>query len=281
VAVREIAGSIGDTQYVGALVEDAVEELGTRERRCITSLGEPDAFLRSIRFPQMSSLERERSAGFEAQRHVDFPIEEAIVRIHPLRTGTNIWALGIARTSAVKTRLAALRAAKLKVVSIDHESCALARALPGFDAILDVGHQRTSLHIMTGEAPLTLQAFTGGADVTRGIQRELAIDEHTAEKRKRILGTAGAGNRARSALTAEIAALIRTIRQDHSLAKIGIVGNAARLPGLMSDLELATGAKCELPVSEPLQSGDYPEDVVRSSAPDWNLAMGLAMWKNQ
>jgi Tfp pilus assembly PilM family ATPase len=285
VAVRDVpvgaasSGSVKDTEYVAALIEDAVQELGTRERRCIASLGEPDAFLRSVRFPRMTAAERERSAIFEAQRHVDFPIEEALIRIHPVQAKTGMWALGIARKAALATRVAALHAAKLKPIAIDHESCALARALPQFDAIVDIGHQRTSLHFSTGQTPVTLQAFTGGADVTRGIVRELSVDEHTAEKRKRILGTAGAGDRARSLLSAEIASLIRSAREEREIRRIGLVGNAARLPGLAADLEGATGALCEMPVSEPLSGGDYPDDVVKSSAPDWNLAMGLALWE--
>jgi Tfp pilus assembly PilM family ATPase len=168
---------------------------------------------------------------------------------------------------------------KLKVLSIDHEACAFARVLPAFDAIVDVGYHRVSLHVTSGEAPFTLQAFNGGADVTRSIERELAIDERTAERRKRILGTAGAGERARAALTADIALLIRNARASCPVARVALVGNGARLPGLAADLENATGALCETSVSDALRGGGYPDDVVRSSAPDWTLAAGLALWK--
>jgi Tfp pilus assembly PilM family ATPase len=272
------SGAIRDAQYVAALIEDALAELGTAERRCITAIGEPDALLRTVRFPKMTSLERERSARFEAQRHVNFPVDEALVRIHPVDRAKSLWAIGIARTSAVTTRAAALRAAKLKVVAIDHEACALARVLPSFDAIVDIGHQRASLHLVTTETPATFQTFNGGADVTRGIERELSVDVHTAEKRKRILGTAGAGERARTALTSDIAALVHSARQIRAVSRVALVGNGARLPGIAAALEAATGALCEIPVSDALRSDGYPEDVVRSSAPDWTLAAGLAMW---
>jgi Tfp pilus assembly PilM family ATPase len=166
----------------------------------------------------------------------------------------------------------------LKPVAVDHEACALARALPEFDAIVDVGHQRSSVHVLTGQTPLTLQAYNGGADVTRAIERELSLDERTAEKRKRILGTAGAGERARAALTSDIAALLQNARAARPVARVALVGNAVRLGGLAADLEAATGALCEVPVSDALRSGAYPDDVIRSSAPDWTLAAGLALW---
>jgi Tfp pilus assembly PilM family ATPase len=284
VAVRQISsdvsssGAISDTDYVAALLEEAVRELGTRERRCICALGEPDAVLRNVTFPKMTAMERERSARFEAQRYVDYPMREALVRIHPLKRGSHRWALGIARSFAVATRLATMKKAGLKVAAVDHEACALVRALPGFDAILDVGHQRSSLHVVTDTTPLTFQTFNGGADVTRAIERELMIDANTAEKRKRILGTAGAGERARAALTTDIAALITGARRSATINRVALVGNGARLPGLAPDLEASTGALFELPVSDALRAGAYPEDVVRSSAPDWTLAAGLTTW---
>lgn len=283
VAVREVMrtstfGEPTHAEYLAALIEDALAELRTRERRCVCAIGEPDALLRSLSLPKMTSIERERAARFEAQRLVDYPVAEAVVRIHPLDATGGVWALGVARSSAIVTKNATMRAARLKVLAIDHEACALSRALPGFDAIADIGHQRTSLHVMTGHTPVTLQAYNGGADVTQAIERDLSLDSQTAEKRKRILGTAGAGERARAALTSDIAGLIQSARSSHLIRRIALVGNSSRLAGLSGDLEAATGALCELPVSDVLRCGEYPEDVIRSSAPDWTLAAGLALW---
>ncbi len=282
VVVRDAAASSTfvncEPEYVAAVLEDALRELGTAQRRCVCALGEPDALLRAVTFPKMTSMERERAARFEAARYVDYPADESVVRVHPIDPNAGLWALGIARASALAFRLAALRAAGLKVVAIDHEACALARALPGFHAIVDVGHQRTSLHVLTAHAPVTLQAYAGGADVTRGIERELSLDERTAEKRKRILGTAGGGEGARTALLSDIGALIQQARTTQIVSRVALVGNAARLTGLAADLEFATGAHCEIPVCDTLRGGMYPEDVVRSSAPDWTLAAGLALW---
>lgn len=276
VAVRDVGSA--ETGYLCALIDDAVRELGTKERRCVCALGEPDAVMRPVPFPKMHAAERERSARFEAQRFVDFPVEEAVVRVHAVEHPAKVWAVGVARQNAVFTRVHVLRRARLKPLAIDHEACALLRALPAYDAVLDVGHQRSSLHVRTHHAPVTMQAFNGGADVTRAIERELSIDARTAEKRKRILGTAGAGERARAALAADITALLAQARRTHSIARVALTGNGARLPGLAADLESATGAFFELPVSEVLRGHGYPDDVMRSGAPDWTLAAGLALW---
>ncbi len=284
VAVRELAaesftsGESAASDYVRTLIDDMLIELGTRERRCVAALGEPDAVLRQLPFPRMTGAERERCARFEAARYADFPVEESAVRIHPIAGDGQNWALGIARKPALERRVAALRAAKLKVMAIDHEACALARALPTFDAILDVGHRRASLHALGTAVPRTLQSFGGGSDITRAIERDLAVDERSAEKRKRILGTAGAGERAKATLTSDIAGLIQSARERTDVRSVALVGNGARLPGFACDLEAATGVRCEFPIADALRGEQYPDDVVRSGAPDWTLATGLALW---
>lgn len=276
VAVRDVAST--EASYLCALIDDAVRELGTKERRCVCALGEPDAVMRPVPFPKMPAAERERSARFEAQRFVDFPVEDAVVRVHAMEPSADLWAVGVARQNAVFARVHVLRRARLKPLAIDHEACAFLRALPSYDAVLDVGHQRSSLHVRTRHAPVTLQTFNGGVDVTRAIERELSIDAHSAEKRKRILGTAGAGERARAALAADITALFVQARRTYSIARVALTGNGARLPGLAGDLESATGTFFELPVCEVLRGHGYPDDVTRSGAPDWTLAAGLSLW---
>lgn len=285
VAVRDIAagssssGEIPEPDYVAALLEETVAELGTRARRCICAIGEPDATLRSIVLPPMTAPERIRVARFEAQRYAAFPLDEAAVRIYPAGPHLpGVHALGIARAAALASRAGVLRAAGLKAIAMDHEACAFARLFGTFDAVVDVGHRRSSLHVFESGIPSTLHVDSGGAEITRGIERDLSIDERSAEKRKRILGTVGAGETARLQLAADIASLIETARNRRArLGHIALVGNGARLPGLAADIESATGAIVELPASDALR-GAYPDDVLRASAPDWSLASGLALW---
>lgn len=283
VAVRErsigtVPAGAQDLDYLSALIEDAARELRTKQRRCVCALGEPDALIRSVRFPKMTGLERQRAARYEAQRYADFSIDDAVVRVQSLDRSTQLWAVGVARTTSLNERLRTLRKAGMKPIAVDHESCALGRALPGFDAIVDIGHHRSSVHLVDGRTPLTLQAYSGGADVTRAIERELSIDARTAEKRKRIIGTAGAGASAKAALVQDIAVLVANARATHRVTRIALVGNGARLAGLAEDIESATGAVVEIPVSGALHGGGYPDDVARSGAPDWTLAGGLALW---
>lgn len=284
-AVRDLtegassSGAITDVAYLAAVLEDAVEELGTRERRCVCAVGEPDARYAVVAFPAMRAAERERAARFEAEKHCSFPVADAVVRVHRAAASGTAWVLGMARSAAVRTRMTALRQARLRPIAMDHEAFALKRALPGFDAVLDVGFRRSSLHCFADGEMFSLTAFGGGDDVTRAIERDLRVDRTAAEKRKRIVGTAGAGERARSALVTDITGLIEQASRRVRLSRIAMVGNGSRLCGLDSDVSRASGTGCTLAVSPLLAGPSYPQDVVRSSAPDWTLAASLAQWR--
>lgn len=285
IAVRELSegsassGIIDDPPFVAALLEEAVEEVGGRERRCVCAIGEPDAILRTMRMPKMGAVERTRAARFEAQRYVEYPAEEAVVRIRRLDDGETLYALGVARSVVVESRARTLRTAGLRPVAMDHEWYAFARAFEGFDAVVDVGYRRLGVHILASPFPLTYHSAAAAAEVTFAIARDLAIDETSAEKRKRILGTAGAGEGARKELAAAIGSAIDAgRRRGNVVRRVAFAGNGTRLPGLLSDVERGWECACEVSVALPLRNCAYPDDVVRSGAPDWALAAGLSMW---
>ena len=113
------SGVINDCSYIGALLEELRDELRSKERRCVLALGEPDAVLRTVEFPKMTEVERQRAAIFEAQRYVDYPIEDATVRIHPVDEKRRMYAIGIVRTATLKSRVDALKSGGLRPIAAD------------------------------------------------------------------------------------------------------------------------------------------------------------------
>lgn len=284
IAVREIpdgaatSGPVAQVAFVAAVIEDARLELGVRERRCVCAIGVPDAFLYTMTFPPMTAPERLRAARFELTRFAPYALDEAIVRIRPIDQGRHVYAVGLARAESVKSRAATIRTAGLRPVAMDHEAVALARALPGFDTIVDVGLQRTSVHACRiGGIPQTIEISHGGELVTSTIARELGIDEESAERRKRIVGTAGAG-KADEQLALEITAALESFRRHGPVRNAALVGNGARTKGLCVAIASAANVSVSLPVSEALRSETFGEDVLRAAAADWNLVAGIALW---
>jgi Tfp pilus assembly PilM family ATPase len=227
----------------------------------------------------MGRIERERAARYEAARFVTYPIVEGAIRVEPLGDGRCV--IGVAHRLALETRIAAARSARLRPIAVDDGAFALCRAFPHADAIVDIGEEHTTL-VVTGDPIPSTRAFEiGGGAFTTAIVSALGIDEMVAEQRKRSVGLAGAGERARDTLVEQLAsALIETRAAARvELRAIALAGNGARLAGLAEALERAVQIPVRLGALAADASLELPSDVVRAASPDWGLAYGLALWE--
>lgn len=272
------AGEVTDPELLAASIEEIREELGTRERRCVCSIGASYAVIRSVAIPPMTWTERLRAARFEARRFAEWSADDGavIVRVHREEADTGRWLVGTAKRAVVESRVAALRVAGLRPIAIDHDALALRRAHPQYDAVVDVGLHRSTLHVYASDVR-SIVLPEGGTSITHAIARALSIDELSAERRKRILGCAGAAVAERDALAARIRDALERTRTRHPVARLALTGNGARLPGLAAAIEAAAGCAVDVPVSD-LMFDAYPGDVLRAAAPDWSLAAGIASW---
>ncbi len=282
VVTRELRPSntaLETTTHVAKLLAEMLAELGTSERRCFVSVCEPEALVRRVAFPKMSRAERERAARFEAMRFVTFPVDEAHIRVLPIAGNENEFVVGVARRAAIERRLAILKLAKLRPVAIDHDAFAWRRAVPQYDALLDLGFSGATLHVFGSELPYSETFELGGEQITQGIARSLGIDRDTAERRKRTLGLAGAGEAARDRLLETLATAFIDLRASgfSDVRSLGLAGNGARLTGIVEDIEAVTAVRTQLVEFPAALASGLPPDVTRAAAPDWMLAYGLAL----
>jgi Tfp pilus assembly PilM family ATPase len=281
VASRDVECRIEDDgDALATIVDELRREIGARTRRAVFALPPSDAVVKILRFPPMSWIERRRAAAFEAERFApwDCKRERTLVRVHAVDPAERLYAVGAVRESALAARVRLLKRAGLVPAGADHGAYALRRAFPQADAVLDVGLHRFALYGFGPSGPAALDVAGAGERITEAIAAALSIDRTLAERRKRILGTAGAGEEARGELAARASAAIARLREAMPVRRIAMSGNGARLCGLAAEIEAATQALVELPVSELLRDGAYPDDVVRAAAPDWAMAAGLAVW---
>ncbi|MDQ6826786.1 MAG: pilus assembly protein PilM [Candidatus Eremiobacteraeota bacterium] len=183
------------------------------------------------------------------------------------------------RKAALQSRLLTLKKAGLKVVAVDHEGLALERALPNSSAVIDIGHERTSLHYYGEAVPRSAHCLSGGAEITRAVERELCLNKESAEKRKCTLGTLGAGDSARVALTLKLSHLFEEMVQERPRPqRITLVGNGSRLEGIAAELERHTGVFVATCMPQIMSSEAYCTQTSQASAADWSLAIGLSVW---
>jgi len=265
-----------------AVLEDLSRELGLRrQRECVSALGSPQATLRNVRFPKMSWLERRNAARFEALGEYGGTSRKPIrVRLHSIDRTSGVFAVGMVDEMLLRHHVDILRRARLRVAGVDHDACALQRVLGDVDAVVDIGYETLRLHVFLEGAPLSWTAGVGGVDVTRCIASDLLIDTASAERRKRILGVAGAGESARESCVEAICALIEEARAGGvRVSEIGFIGNGARLPGVVESVAERTDVRVRTPVSLLMRTARLSDEAVECGSPDWTLAAALTTWR--
>lgn len=280
VATREI-DKYTDAEIARA-IQEACAELGVRERRCVIGLSEASAIIRRVSFPPMTRREREKAARFEAARFIDYPGSQAVVRVEPVPDASNDYYIGIARRAEIDRRLALIRKARLQAIAVDHDSFGYRRMVPHADAVLDIGYERSYLHLFPGDVPVTIAFPTGGMALTQAVADSLGLDAVSAERRKRTLGLAGAGDGIRDAFIDEIAtALIDyRVRGGREIRSIALAGNGARLSEFETRVQAITAVETAPIEFGPVVRSELPRDVLRAASPDWTLACGLALWEH-
>lgn len=284
VATADLAGvAPADADHqpgvVAALVAELSRETGSRQRRCVTAVDQRSAAVTCVNLPRMPAYEVRRAARFEAGRSAPPQIRDVanVVRVYRANDRGQ-YTVGIVRADVLRERTACLRRAGLRPIAVDYDAFALRRAFSKCDAVIDAGSRTTRLHAYTPFGVASWSIPVGGWEITRAIADDLAIDFSEAERRKRSIGMAGAGDGAIQELITGLREVVVRARERATVRRIVLAGNASRLPGLSAALENGLGASVEIGVSALLFGGSYPSDVARAGSPDWSLAVALACW---
>lgn len=268
-----------EPDLVAALVAELRLETGARRRHCVAAVDARAASMSFVAFPRMALHELRRAARFEAERTAPVTVTSVPNLVRLCRTGTaGEYAIGVVRADALRERTACLRRAGLRPIALDYDACALRRAFPRCDAVIDAGYEAVRLHVYGLGGVASWSVGGGGIGLTRAIAADLSIEPAAAERRKRSIGMAGAGDTAVRDLVAGLHDAVARARERGPIREIVLVGNAARLIDLPAILRDRLDASVEIGASGLLFDGTYPADVARAGAPDWTLAAALACW---
>ena len=139
-------------------IRDVLAKLLTRERRCILAAPAATTIVKAFRIPpRMRRSEAERAAALEADALVDWPTSERVVALDPIPGTPDRMLLSVARAGTIERLISVARAGGLKPVAVDIAVCALRRAIPDADAVLDCTDERAELMIFGDPVGVTHQ----------------------------------------------------------------------------------------------------------------------------
>jgi type IV pilus assembly protein PilM len=198
------SGRIVDVPAVTETLTELLAEYGFGTRKVVASVGgDTDVVVRIIEVPQMTGKELDEAIGWELERQVPFPVDQAVFDYKTIeRPDTPEDAdkmevlLAVAQEELVMGHLEAIKEAKLKPISVDVEPLAISRAL--VDAAGDAFSDRTVVNVHIGATATAilivrkgLLAFVrtipvSGQQLTAAVRQNVAEDEASAERVKRL-----------------------------------------------------------------------------------------------
>jgi len=309
----------GDVVDQGAVTE-AISALWKRHRlprkRVVIGIANQRVIVRQVDVPHLEEEELREALPYQVQDAIPIPVEDAVLDFVPLEefgTPDGDLMLSIlvvaAQREMVETLVGVANQAGLQVLSIDLQAFGLVRAAFGADltlggdgpqALLDIGSSMSQIAVVRGGITRFVRILpTGGTQFTEALITGASLSREDAEEKKRAVGVVPSGlpegedetAALRRLLTRTADGLIEEIRGsvnyyltqagEHSLERLVVAGNAARLPHLASRVARALGTRVEpVRVLDHVSVGrvHMTEPQLLELQPVLPAAVGLALW---
>jgi type IV pilus assembly protein PilM len=304
-------GELRDTQALADALRTFFDENELPRRGVRLGVSSSRIGVRSIELPAFDNEDQFFNAiRFRAQEALPIPLDEALLDYRVLsereaEEGQRLRRvlLVVAHRELVERYVDACRRAGITLSGIDLEAFALLRAVaPPADrdesaiVAVSIGHERTTLAVSDGRVCEFSRVLEwGGAELTAGLARALAMSQLDAEPIKHSVSLAGGD--APEGLTSEQAAaavdalnrgiesLVRELvssltyyqSQPGSLAigEIILTGGGAKLAGLPEELERLLGVPVR--VGDPLGRLEVTQPIDETEIGSFAIAVGLGI----
>lgn len=189
---------------VSSALKKILSENSINIKKAITSVAGDAVLVRYIILPKMTQDELKATIKFEAEPHISFPIDQAILDFQILGDNLEEEAkrmdvlLVAAKKEIVERQISVMKDGGLRPVLIDVDAFALENLYEynwgqeqpsGSVALLDIGATYTNINIVeNGVSRFTRDVSIAGDTFTKYISRDLKIDYQQAEELKKTKG---------------------------------------------------------------------------------------------
>ncbi len=302
------SGVILDRSAVARAAVTVLRGAGIRSKRAVVSVTGQNVLARVLRLPPIPQDEVKQAIRWEAERHLPFPVDDAVIDVQTVREVTDNGQrqlevlLAAAPEALVLTHIQTLEDARLTVLAVEVGALAMARGLAqteaeGTHALVNLGASTTDVAVVHDGVPQITRTILLGSDaITSAISALLNADAGAAEDAKLRYGMGweewppGVAEGAyAAAVTEALAELVTQIRRSLdffraqftgvTISDIILCGGGARLRHvdhhLANELELAVTVGSPLTHVRPAVG--TPEGAVQALAPQLAVAAGLAL----
>jgi type IV pilus assembly protein PilM len=294
-----------DLQAVSVAIKSLIEEIDPPAKEVVIALPETKIFTRVVYdLPYLTDEELSQAIRYAAEEFVPMPIPEVnlyyqiIFRSPKKEANSRTIVFVVASPKVVIEKyLKVLQQADLKVVAIETEMIAAARALVSFNAyspttlVVQMGATNTDFAIVSdGLILLTRSIATGGAALTRAISQSFNFEVVQAEEYKKVYGLLQdqlegklfktlvpvidvVANEAKRVILAH-----ETQNRQRPVKRVVLNGGGAHLPGLVSYFTNFLGL--EVQEADPWTAINMEPDMknkLSSEGAFYSVAVGLAM----
>jgi type IV pilus assembly protein PilM len=261
-----VEGEIMDPGLVADTIRSLWEETGIRSRDVVTAVGGHDVIVKKISMDRMKESDAREVIRWEAEQHVPFDIKSVVLDFQILDPGGDGLQMDVllvaAKRELVDNTVALMEEATLSPVLIDVDAFALHNALErnhpeamsGVVALVNVGHEITSVNIMEDGVPtLTRDIPFGTRRIREDLQREQGLTSEGAEDvlqgrstHPQLAHYVQTGAEEVAMGVERAAAFLMAQQMGESLGSVYLSGGAARIHGLPEALAERLGVAVRL-----------------------------------
>lgn len=279
-------GLIIDRAAAAAALAALLRKSEIRRREAVVSINGPNVLARLLHLPPIPEAEVKQAIRWEAERHLPFPVEDAVLDAQVVGEVTEDGQrqlevlLAAAPESMALACIEVLQGAGLRAAAIELSALAMVRSLtmrplPGTVAMVNLGASTTEVAIVRGGVPQVTRTIAEGAGAL--------LEEAAAASGGGVVAVpAAALGGVLDALTAQLRRSFDFYRAQYGgqqVDRILLCGGGARAESL--DRHLALEMEIPVVVASPLDGihlgRRLDENAVSRAAPQLVTAVGLAL----
>lgn len=294
-----------DQEEMAQAIQRAVVEAKITTKFVNVAISENQVYTKVLEMPTLSDRELQSAIYYEAEQYIPVPLSSITltwsVLERPQKTESmeKMQVLMVGAPNLIINKYQRiLGMAGLEISALETEILSAIRALVQESdfpptLIVNIGAISTSFAIVRGGIMIfTYSQAIGGSAINRAIATDFGFSQVQAEEYKKQYGVSGEtlGGKISRATEPILNAILEEIKKSLAfysqkykdpIAQILLCGGTARLPGI--DAFFAKNSGVETVIANPwkvLIPSEIPKEIL-DSAPDYAIAVGLAMRENE